>query len=147
MRVLKMLQIHILLAQINILSLLFRFLGHKYFGNFPKTHQNWLTFNFLLHLFYMPTIMKIQIVRLETSRLIRDSVRNLWWKLKKLHHWCLTGPKYTCGLDHHIFVFYLVVSWSIKNLWKMWIRRGGSRTAATSKMECFVIIVNSWKLW
>ena len=23
--------------------------------------------------------------------------------------------------------------------------RGGSRTAATSKMECFVIIVNGWK--
>ena len=25
------------------------------------------------------------------------------------------------------------------------IIRGGSRTAATSKMECFVIIVNGWK--
>ena len=24
--------------------------------------------------------------------------------------------------------------------------RGGSRTAATSKVECFVIIVNGWKL-
>ena len=24
--------------------------------------------------------------------------------------------------------------------------RGGSRAAATSKMECFVIIVNGWKL-
>ena len=24
------------------------------------------------------------------------------------------------------------------------ILRGGSRTAATSKMECFVIIVNGW---
>ena len=26
------------------------------------------------------------------------------------------------------------------------IHRGGSRAAATSKMECFVIIVNGWKL-
>ena len=26
-----------------------------------------------------------------------------------------------------------------------WTSRGGSRTAATSKMECFVIIVNGWK--
>ena len=27
----------------------------------------------------------------------------------------------------------------------MLVFRGGSRTAATSKMECFVIIVNGWK--
>ena len=27
----------------------------------------------------------------------------------------------------------------------MVVYRGGSRSAATSKMECFVIIVNGWK--
>ena len=31
-------------------------------------------------------------------------------------------------------------------LWSTHIRRGGSRTAAISKMEHFVIIVNGWKL-
>ena len=29
--------------------------------------------------------------------------------------------------------------------WFCMSTRGGSRTAATSKMECFVIIVNGWK--
>ena len=44
------------------------------------------------------------------------------------------------------------VSWQINDkinkLHKTTLRivyRGGSRTAATSKMECFVIIVNGWK--
>ena len=27
----------------------------------------------------------------------------------------------------------------------IFVTRGGSRAAATSKMECFVIIVNGWK--
>ena len=33
----------------------------------------------------------------------------------------------------------------IKYSWKTSIYKGGSRTAVTSKMEHFVIIVNGWK--
>ena len=46
-----------------------------------------------------------------------------------------------------VFVVFLVAVGSVKStLWKFlsWTR-GGSRTAETSKMEHFVIIVNDWK--
>ena len=40
---------------------------------------------------------------------------------------------------------FTLTHWALLS-WYMYKIRGGSRAAATSKMECFVIIVNDWKL-
>ena len=69
---------------------------------------------------------------------LKDIYKTLKWigKLSKLEYYFLCG-KVNLSVIHptHITIY----SFGITML------RGGSRTAATSKMEHFVIIVNGWK--
>ena len=45
----------------------------------------------------------------------------------------------------HLYTMIIVITNNFISLKTSFLWRGGSRTAATSKMECFVIIVNGWK--
>ena len=59
-----------------------------------------------------------------------------WWLLEQIYRYIKRDSK-----------TFWIINFQIKSkVQKDLVTRGKSRTAATSKMECFVIIINGWEL-